>query len=83
MDELQELLDENERLKTEARLYRSLYKFEINRLRNKGKTGKLGNQFRRQMELYEESKKLKKKFAVGKKQKVSFIQSLKNIFNIK
>lgn len=79
MDELQELLDENERLKTEAALYRSLYKFEINRLRNKGKTGKLGNQFRRQMELYEESKKL----ATGKKQKVSFIQSLKAKFNIK
>ena len=79
MDELQELVDENERLKTEAALYRSLYKFEINRLRNKGKTGKLGNQFRRQMELYEERKKL----ATGKKQKVSFIQSLKAKFNIK
>ena len=83
MDELQELVDENERLKTEVALYRSLYKFEINRLRNKGKTGKLGNQFRRQMELYEESKKLKKKLTVGKKQKVSFIQSLKAKFNIK
>ena len=83
MDELQELVDENERLKTEAALYRSLYKFEINRLRNKGKTGKLGNQFRRQMELYEESKKLKKELAAGKKQKVSFIQSLKAKFNIK
>lgn len=83
MDELQELVDENERLKTEAALYRSLYKFEINRLRNKGKTGKLGNQFRRQMELYEESKKPKKKLAAGKKQKVSFIQSLKAKFNIK
>lgn len=79
MDELKELLDENERLKTEATLYRSLYKFEINRLRNKGKTGKLGNQFRRQMELYEERKKL----ATGKKQKVSFIQSLKAKFNFK
>lgn len=83
MDELQELVDENERLKTEAALYRSLYKFEIAKLRNKGKTGKLGNQFRRQMELYEESKKLKKKLATGKKQKVSFIQSLKAKFNIK
>lgn len=83
MDELQELLDENERLKTESALYRSLYKFEINRLRNKGKTGKLGNQFRHQMVLYEESKKLKKKLAAGKKQMVSLIQSLKNIFNIK
>ena len=79
MDELQELVDENERLKTEAALYRSLYKFEINRLRNKGKTGKLGNQFRRQMELYEERKKL----VTGKKQKVSFFQSLKAKFNIK
>jgi len=79
VDELKELLDENERLKTEATLYRSLYKFEINRLRNKGKTGKLGNQFRRQMELYEERKKL----ATGKKQKVSFIQSLKAKFNFK
>lgn len=83
MDELQELLDENERLKTESALYRSLYKFEINRLRNKGKTGKLGNQFRHQLVLYEESKKLKKKLAAGKKQTVSLIQSLKNIFNIK
>nr|DAR60942.1 MAG TPA: hypothetical protein [Caudoviricetes sp.] len=83
MDELQELLDENERLKTESALYRSLYKFEIDRLRNKGKTGKLGNQFRHQMMLYEESKKLKKKLAAGKKQTVSLIQSLKNIFNIK
>jgi hypothetical protein len=83
MDELQELLDENERLKTESTLYRSLYKFEIDRLRNKGKTGKLGNQFRHQMMLYEESKKLKKKLAAGKKQTVSLIQSLKNIFNIK
>lgn len=83
MDELKELLDENERLKTEAALYRSLYKFEINKLRNKGKTGKLGNQFRHQMELYEESKKPKKKLAAGKKQKVSFIQTLKAKFNIK
>lgn len=83
MGELEELLDENERLKTEAGLYRSLYKFEIAKLRNKGKTSKLGNQFRRQTELYEERKKLKKKFAIGKKQKVSLIQSLKNIFNIK
>lgn len=83
MDELKELLDENERLKTEVALYRNLYKFEINRLRNKGKTGKLGNQFSRQMELYEESKTLKKKLAVGKKQTVSLIQSLKNIFNVK
>jgi len=83
VDELQELLDENERLKTESALYRSLYKFEIDRLRNKGKTGKLGNQFRHQMMLYEESKKLKKKLAEGKKQTVSLIQSLKNIFNIK